>query len=373
MDYDVIIVGAGPAGTTTGYHLAKAGLSVLILEAEKLPRYKPCAGAVAARTLEILDFDISPVIERTVCSLYFTHQFQRGHLFTTESPLAYMVMRDKFDYLLTERAMQAGAEVIQEKKVTDVRIHNDGVVVTADDEKFRCQVVVGADGSKGNVARSLDLFSSRRLIVALESEVFVDSSILAENSSRIWMDVGTIPSGYAWSFPKANHLSIGLGALQNRINGLKSYFWQCLKAIAPDYQTVKVYVHPLAIWGGEYKLAGNRVLLVGEAAGIVDPLTGEGIYYAIRSGIIAAQVIDRCLSQGQYDMSEYESNIQLELGRSLKASMILSAFFYAIPRLTHKFGLCNDNITACFGEMMQKSEGRSYIDFCKYVGNYVIS
>lgn len=373
MKYDVLIVGAGPAGTITGYCLARAGFHVLIFEAARLPRYKPCAGAVAARILDILDFDISPVLERAIYSFYFTHKFERGHLFTAESPLAYMVMRDKFDCLLAEMATQAGAKVIQEAKVTDVKIHDDKVVVVAAGKEFYGQILIGADGSKGIVAKKLELSDDRRLVVTVQSEVFVDSSIMAELGSLMWTDIGSVPFGYAWSFPKADHLSIGVGALQKRTRGLKNYFWECLESMVPSYQSIQIYVHPLAIWGGRYKLAGNRFLLVGDAAGITDPLTGEGIYYAIRSGVLAAQVIGRCLPRGQYDMHEYEMAVRSKLGRSLQTSMILSCLFYALPRVTHKFGLCNDRITTYFGEMMQNSEGRSYTDFCRYLKSFMFN
>jgi flavin-dependent dehydrogenase len=131
--------------------------------------------------------------------------------------------------------------------------------------------------------------------------------------------------------------------------------------MVPRYQSIQVYVHPLAVWGGEYKLAGNRVILVGDAAGITDPLTGEGIYYAFRSGIIVAQVIGRCLSQSQYDMAEYELAIRSRLGHSLQTAVKLSALFYAFPRATHRFILCNDKITTYFSEMMQNSEERDYM------------
>ncbi len=373
MKYDILIVGAGPAGTITGYYLARAGFHVLILEAERLPRYKPCAGAVAARTLDILDFDISSVLERAIYSVYFTYKFERGHLFTAGSPLAYMIMRDKFDSLLAEMASQAGAEVIQEAKVTDVKIYDDKVAVVAAGKEFCGQILIGADGSKGMVAKKLELWDSRRLVVTIQSEVFVDPSVMADLGSLMWTDIGSVPFGYAWSFPKADHLSIGVGALQKRVRGLKNYFWQCLGSMVPSYQSVRIYVHPLAVWGSRYKFAGNRFLLVGDAAGITDPLTGEGIYYAIRSGILAAQVIGRCLSQGQYDMHEYEIAVKSKLGRSLQTSMVLSALFYALPRVTHKFGLCNDRITTYFGQMMQNSEGRSYTDFCKYLGNFIFN
>jgi geranylgeranyl reductase family protein len=361
MEYDVIIVGAGPAGTITAYHLARAGFHVLILEKEKLPRYKSCAGAVAARTLDIIDFDISPVLERSVYRVCFTHKFGRGRLMAAESPLAYMVMRDKLDYLLTEKAVQAGAEVLQEAEVTDIHVHSDGAIVSAAGQQFHGKIAVGADGSGSVVAKILKLSSARRLVVTVQGEVSVDASTMTEHGSRMWVDIGSVPFGYAWLFPKAHHLSVGIGTLQKRARGLKDYFWRCLKAMVPRYQSIQVYVHPLAVWGGEYKLAGNRVILVGDAAGITDPLTGEGIYYAVRSGIIAAQVIGRCLSQSQYDMAEYELAIRSRLGHSLQTAVKLSALFYAFPRATHRFILCNDKITTYFSEMMQNSEERDYM------------
>lgn len=366
MEYDVIIVGSGPAGTTTGYHLARAGFKVLMLEKEKLPRYKPCAGALALRVLDIIDFDVSPALEKAVHSIYFTHKLKRGHLITAPSPLCYMVMRDRFDHLLAEKAIEAGTEVIQESKVTDVNIHSRGVVVSAGDRQYRGQIVVGADGSKSAVARSLGLYSTRRLVVTIQSEVFVEPSVMDKNGSRIWVDIGSVPSGYAWLFPKSDHLSMGIGVLQSKARGLKRLFWQCLKGMLPSYRFIRIYTHSLSIWGGRRKIAGNRAVLVGDAAGLTDPLTGEGIYYAIQSGIIAARVISQCLSESNYDMSAYESAINSEIGGSLQAAMILSAFFYAFPRLTHRSGLCNNRITTYFSEMMQSFKRKNYKGFCAH-------
>jgi geranylgeranyl reductase family protein len=373
MLYDVIIVGAGPAGSTNGYCLAKAGLNVLILEKEKLPRYKPCAGAVTARTLDIMDFDLSPVLEKAINRIYYTHKFKRGYMATAEEPVAYMVMRDKFDYFLAEKALQAGAEILTESKVTDISIHDNGVIVKAGDRKYSGRLLVGADGSKSTIARSLGLYKPQRLVVTIQGEVYVSPSVMDRFGSYMWMDIGSVPMGYAWLFPKSDHLSVGIGVFRKKAHSLKSYFWKCLKNMVPDYHSVQTYMSPLSLWGGKYKIAGNRFLLVGDASSIADPLTGEGIYYAIRSGIIAAQLIEKSISQNRYDMTAYQEVIQSELEPSLQMALRLSALFYAFPRFTHKIGLCNDKVTRYFGEMMQNSEKRTYIDFYKYALNLIFN
>ena len=363
MRYDVIIVGAGPSGTTTGYQLAKNGFKCLILEKEQLPRYKPCAGALSVRAADILDFDIAPAIDRVIRSIYFTHKFSRGRLVTSEAPMAYTVMRDKFDYLLARKAGSMGVEIMEEARVTDVQIKDDEVIVTADGQHFHGEVVVGADGSRSVVAQCLDRSSTRRLVVTMQSEVYVEPSILNRHSSHLWVDIGSVPMGYAWLFPKQDHLSVGVGILKKKALGLRTHFEKCLGKMVPQYESIEIYAHPLAIWGRKYRIAGERFVLVGDAAGTADPLTGEGIFYAIKSGHKAAEAIGKRLAQKQFDMTDYENAMKSELGQELSASMALSGVFYAFPRASHKFGLCNDRITGYFVEMMQGRDGRDYADF----------
>ena len=128
-DYDVIVVGGGPGGSTAARFCAKAGLKTLILEKERLPRYKPCGGCLSAKTVRLFDFDLSPVIENTIYGAKFTYCSRDPFLIESKNPIAFLVMRDRFDQLLIDKAFEVGTEILDGQKVTKVEEGADGVEV----------------------------------------------------------------------------------------------------------------------------------------------------------------------------------------------------------------------------------------------------
>src|SRR3972149_7696651 len=217
-DYDVIVVGGGPGGSTAARFCSKAGLKTLILEKERLPRYKPCGGCLSAKTVRLLDFDLSPVIENTIFGAKFTYCSKDPFFIESKNPMAFLVMRDRFDQFLIDKALEVGTELLDDEKVTKVEEGADGVAVeSAKGKKFRCQVLVGADGSESMVAKSLSLRPQNNdgYGGAIESETPFDSSVPfpKEELQFVHLDFGRVPNGYAWVFPKKNWLSIGIGGM----------------------------------------------------------------------------------------------------------------------------------------------------------------
>lgn len=302
--YDAIVVGAGPGGATAAYQLAKAGVNTLLIEKEKLPRYKTCGGGITFKAARALTFDFSPVIERTLYKVDFSWKTGKPYVLQNENPLVYMVQRSRFDNYLAEQAVQAGATLADEVVVKTVDLHETGVSVNTTCGRFTADFLIGADGATGRVARSLGLMADRWTLAALESEVEVENAVMSYWQDKIGIDLGELRASYGWVFPKGDHLSIGVGGLPGRADygsRLKQYDSKHTAARVPGIKRVirgHGYILPCRRPGAAVQK--GRALLVGDAAGLVEAFTGEGIYWAIRSGQIAAQSIVKWAGQLDY-------------------------------------------------------------------------
>ncbi len=331
----MIVVGSGPSGTTAARHLARAGVKTLLLEKEKMPRYKPCGGGVTAKVKNVLDVDFSPTVEDTIARASVAYRDVLRFPVQFDGPVGWSVMRDKFDLLLANQAANAGAEVRDASSVNHIAIEEDGVHVQVNKEKIRAQVIIGADGANGLVARAADLHSERRLGAALEAEMELPNDSV-EHWRGVWhLDFGAVPHGYAWIFPKAEHLSVGVGAFVNAKQKLN--FRELLNqyiASEPTLRNAKhiaLHGHTLPLGGTLRQVSKKRVVLVGDAANLVDPFSGEGIYAAIKSGKLAAEHIARDLNAGDLEFSAYTTQIQNEFTRDYKYAEKLGTVFYRAP------------------------------------------
>jgi geranylgeranyl reductase family protein len=335
---DVIVVGGGPAGATAAYELARRGLDVTLLEKEKLPRHKVCAGGVTIKTLKLLDFDLSSVYESEIARGKCTFRGQSPVTIDFGEAVGQTVMRDKFDHLLVQQAQAAGALVLDEQRVRDIECRATGSVVRTQSGEFRCSMVVGADGANGPVARSAGLMKRRSAAVALETEIEVAPDVLEARRGCVHFDFGSVPGGYGWVFPKKQFLCIGVGCFWGKATKLKTSLFTFLKTLGLgiDPSQAKVGGHLVPLGGSEHVLHGERVVLTGDAAGLAEPLTGEGIYYAVRSGQIAADVIHGALNNVA-DLSAYSAQVNAEIVRDLRYARLLANVFYRLPRLGYRF------------------------------------
>lgn len=168
--YDVIIVGAGPGGSSLAAKLAEVGLHVLILEKQSFPRYKVCGGGVTKRALLKMPIDITPIIRDQITSLITVEENHDIQEFKHKTPFIYMVMRDELDQLLAKHAVDCGEELKEDSFVKKVVEHGGGVEVFTRDEKYSGRYLVGADGVNSIVAKQVGLMSERRKALALEYE-----------------------------------------------------------------------------------------------------------------------------------------------------------------------------------------------------------
>ena len=332
--YDLIIVGAGPAGATLAYELAKEGIGVLVLEKERLPRYKCCAGGVTSKTAKLLDFDISEVAEDAVCKVSFTFNLANSYLGQCPQPLIYTIMRDAFDYFLAQKARQLGATFMDGQKVTRVQFSGDRVETSTADNIFRSRFLVGADGAYSVVARELDMKRSIEFNAGIEAEIIVPEEELARWKSRAQIDLGCIPGGYAWIFPKRNHLSVGVGCLGSKSRHLSQYYQKFLDSLGMgSYTIARSSSHLIPTCTKGRLVWQDKALLLGDAAGLADPLTGEGIYNAIRSAQLAAPVIEDILTHDKVNLEDYQGAVDKEIISELRIARTLSKILVRFPHL----------------------------------------
>ncbi|RPJ08252.1 MAG: geranylgeranyl reductase family protein, partial [Deltaproteobacteria bacterium] len=217
-EYDVIVVGAGPGGSTTARFCAQAGLRTLLIEKDRLPRDKPCGGCLSLKSVRLIEFDLTPVIENTIFGVKFTYRLKDPVLIRSNNPIGYMVMRERFDQFLVERALEEGTALIEGEKVIKVAEKDEGVEVQlARGRRFLCDYVVGADGPESLVARSFAPSPPRGIGwgIAVESKIPFESvmDFPKEQQALIHLDFGGVPNGYGWVFPKREGLSIGIGGM----------------------------------------------------------------------------------------------------------------------------------------------------------------
>ncbi|NLK08467.1 MAG: geranylgeranyl reductase family protein [Firmicutes bacterium] len=348
--YDCIVVGAGPGGSTAASKLAKANLKVLVLEKQALPRYKVCGGAVSGRAAEMINADLAKVTEDVINKVDVrwakSHEPPVRH--TSEIPIAYLVMRQKFDNLLAEQALHHGAHIHDGEEVKELNFYDDLVEVKTDFSTYKTKTVIGADGALGITARQSGLYVPRSKGVALEIEAAVDDSVLEQWRKTVLISFGAPEHGYAWVFPKANHLSIGIGRFatqsQNLLDKLKTF----TEPLNINWRREQVKAHPIPLGGIKRDFSRPHFVLVGDAANLCDPLSGEGIAYAIESGSLAANSVLNAFSTGDFTMADYQQHIEQKINRHLKIARQLAGMFYTLPSTFFKLFCSNRQLLAWY-------------------------
>jgi len=329
--FDLVVVGAGPAGSTAARIAAGMGLKVLILEKEEFPRYKPCGGALSERATSWLDLRLP----ETICEKAITGARIHFHDWVQDKVKGYrlstLISRSAFDQFLLQKAIETGASV-SFSRVLNYSSKEDHVSVQTGDQIYRSRFLVIASGCQDPLRSRISGKASRDDIgVCLVTEIEADDrDIEARLGSLLDIHFGIASGGYGWIFPHRGYYSVGIGGLASQIR----YPRMIMKGFLEDNgfegdQTI-IHGHTIPQGGKKKRIALGRVLLTGDAASLVDSFTGEGIYYALRSGEMAARAIGE---EKERDVARlYEKRCNKELGEELRYALILSQAMHSHPK-----------------------------------------
>lgn len=321
--FDVVVVGAGPAGSSAAYDLASAGVRVALLDRFHFPRAKACGGALTAKAVMAIRFSIAPVVRAVVRDFGAGRELERFAVFEGSSSIGVTTVRSELDAFLLEKSIEAGAQFFRVSGLRSLREGDGECVLETEGEKFSCRFLIGADGANSTVRRLCRGFEGIRQGFAIEAKV--DSE--GDQAPRFDFDFGVASRGYGWMFPKGDHYNVGLytydAALMVSVPQLVSYVKRKI-----GYRKLREVIgHPVGLGGWDFVPRGNRVFLVGDAAGLCEPILGEGIYYAVRSGQMAAKAIVGEIEGGEAAGQRYRQRVR-RLTRDLGTTWFACMRFY---------------------------------------------
>jgi geranylgeranyl reductase family protein len=349
--YDAIVVGAGPAGSTAAYRLAKAGAAVLLLDRARFPRDKPCGGGVTGRAARLLPFSIEPVVEHVVAAVDLRLRYGKTLARGNTEPLVYMTQRKRLDHFLVQQAVEAGADFRDGTKVGAVAVRESGASV----EGFEAQTVIAADGVNGITARALGLGGNRVVGVALEGNLPYAKMDPRPFDGRLALELGVVPGGYGWVFPKGDHANFGVGGWEAEGPRLREHLRRLCEAhgvSSDDLEELRGYRLPLR--EPRSTLARGHALVVGDAAGLIDPVSGDGMFEGFLSSQYAAEAVLDLLAGRAESLDPYGPRLASRLATHLWASWGVKVALDRFPRAT--FGLASTKIVWSAVERLVRGE-----------------
>lgn len=313
--YDVIIVGCGPAGATAGYLLGSFGFHTLLIDKSTFPRRKLCGGILTHKTLKLLQRVFNETAQGLTtekiinyASSNFDIFFKKQLLVQGTSPFPfYFIDRYSYDNYLLEKTKKLGVTVLEGEKVKSIDLDNN-VLSTSTGKRLKARFIIGADGAHSVIRKNFPSTHFNRIKweynLATALEIFINRSEVQQTIDHPIIHFGYVDWGYSWIFPNENEIIIGLGGL-NRMNKRRfiRMFHEYVSALDlfPEMektQHTKIYGYPIPCGNTVRKPIYHNVMLVGDAAGFSDPVSGEGIYQAQRSAEIASMSIYRSMNDG---------------------------------------------------------------------------
>jgi geranylgeranyl reductase family protein len=323
--WDAMVVGAGPAGCAAAYDLASAGQSVLLVDKKDFPRHKACAGGLTIKAVQALRYSIEPVVRQVVSRVRLASSSDPDVLLKSREPICVMTVRAELDQFCLGKTIAAGACFKKIQGVQEVVRSGTTVVVSTAGESYRARFLVGADGASGQIRRLCADGSWFSQGFALEVQ-----TAAPKEGIDLTFDFAAVSNGYAWIFPKGDHLNVGVYSQSPGVtrSQLLSYVKEQLGTDGADHVTGQY----LGMGAGEFVQQdfGDRVLLVGDAGGFADALTGEGIYGALHSGQAAAHAI-LAETRGEGRAAEVFADYLQGYRQTLRFSSRAATAFYANP------------------------------------------
>ncbi|MGE5792813.1 MAG: geranylgeranyl reductase family protein [Bacteroidota bacterium] len=331
MIHDVAICGAGPAGSYAAYLLARQGLDVALIDKAVFPREKPCGGALSRKALELVDFDLQPVVQRRVTGAWLACG-GRAVRHDANGVVAAMTERVELDAFLVERARAAGARFLPGTALQRVTAGADDVSIATSAGELRARYLLGADGVASAVRARVFGRDAIQYAPAVEALVYAPPDVVARFADRVLLEVGGMPQGYGWVFGKRDHLNVGVFSVRGA-SGIRAH----LAAFRARYPALGRYArtrelgHPIPVRHAT-AVEHGRVWLLGDAAGLVESVLGEGIYFALKSAVLAARAF--ATARGAPRVGEYAALVRCELEPELAAARRLARACYARPGIT---------------------------------------
>jgi len=326
----VAVVGAGPAGATLAFELLKGGLNPVLIDKAVFPRVKVCGGGLTGKALRYLPPELHGVLENAVHRVQLSFGLKQA--FTKASPqvLLATVARRRLDAALVDRFRSAGGEFREGERVEKIAAGpGNTYIITTARERLAAQVVVGADGARSRVAAGAGLAPADFFHLGLQVEV--PQRLIRHHAfdfaQTIFLDMGSIPDGYAWAFPRGDLLVIGVGGLLPAGRQLKAYFSRILTHFGLAAADFALAAHLIPHRVTARPLVRDRVVLVGDAAGLTDFWTGEGLGYALESAHLAARQILRFFRGEVRALRDYQVQVDEKITPELAAAYQFSKLF----------------------------------------------
>lgn len=338
LSADVIVVGAGAAGAAAAFHLAARGRRVLLLEAQAMPRPKPCGGGMAASVQRWFPFDLIPAVDQVIEQVRFTWCLEDAvtAVLPGDSPF-WIVRRSRLDAYLADQAVAAGAELEDGSAVET--IERDGLHwrVVSGGTVYSSRGLVLADGSNSRFSVPLGLGPARPRFAAAVS-VEVEAEVHEPSTARF--EFGLVRHGFCWAFPRQGGYSIGVGTFIGReAADADAVLAQVLPSLGLSPQAGERCLSPLRVWDGHHPLHVPGAVVVGDAASLCDPFLAEGLRPALLSGVRAAEAMDHFLSGEDAALQGYSATMRAEWGESMAWGRRIAQVFYRLPKVGYQLGI----------------------------------
>tara|TARA_Y100001968_G_scaffold107986_1_gene97620 strand:+ start:8120 stop:9256 length:1137 start_codon:yes stop_codon:yes gene_type:complete len=338
---DVLIIGAGAAGCSAAFHLAKSGKKVGLLEKDSQASRRPCGGGMASSVQEWFPFDLKPVVEEVIKQVEFTWCLSDqvvADLKGTEP--FWIVCREKLDEFLQEQAINAGAEVFKPFKVTQLKKTSHAwQAFSQDGDQIEAKAVIIADGSNSPWPKIYGLGPKKQHHASTISVRLEGRGNLKQEATRF--EFGLVKHGFAWAFPMRGGINLGIGTFLGQDSKLNSndLLEKLLPSMGFDSNAGERKEASLRVWNGHSNLHGEGIIAIGDAASLCDPFLAEGLRPALLSGCQAAICINQWLQGDIEDLSLYTKVMKSKWGNSMAWGKRISQVFYRFPKVGYQLGI----------------------------------
>ncbi|MDA8136473.1 MAG: geranylgeranyl reductase family protein [Desulfobacteraceae bacterium] len=329
--FDAAVMGAGPAGTAAAFVLLEKGLKVLLLDKYEFPRKKACAGGLTPKGLHLFPYDISPVIKRECRTIKITPPGAPSFHIQDQNILCHMTRREELDLFSLERVMEKGAQFKIIKRIHSICEKAHFVEIDTGSDCFKASYLIGADGANSIVRR----FAAKGRFWQKQTAIEADVKLDRPENNPMEFDFSRLKNGYFWIFPKDDHVNIGIYSYGSRAGLQTRQLLEYAGKKLSSHRLDSVKGYPICTGGVHYRPESSRILLCGDAAGFAEPLLGEGIYFAVKSGQDAAFSILEAEAGHVSAKFHYMKKLK-EIQTDLRLYRAGAGFLYRFPRVSLK-------------------------------------